>query len=114
MEAVNNFAATYLQTDATTLGIWAGAGFLLGLILIGRRPLGLIGDLLFGIIGGVGGGYLFNRTGLDLDQYVARIAPSLQNADGSMSQNAIYIGSFAEAFIGALVLLILLRIIIRR
>lgn len=107
MDAINTTLAN-LGVDAATAGVWAGAGFLLGLILIGRRPLGLLGDLLLGIIGGIAGGFLFNRTGLDLDQYATRIAPSLGE------ENAAYVGAFAEAFIGALVLLILARVLIRR
>jgi uncharacterized membrane protein YeaQ/YmgE (transglycosylase-associated protein family) len=112
MDALNRIAET-LGADVNTIGVWAGAGFLLGLIMIGRRPLGLIGDLLLGIIGGAAGGWAFNYfdesvPAIDLGQYAQRVASSLSE------QSAGYIGAFAEAFIGAFVLLILARLFVRR
>ena len=99
--------ARALDTDLTTLAIWAGAGFVLSLILIGRRPLGLLGDILLGVLGGIGGGWAFQRFGVDLGAYAAQIAESL-SADATR-----HIGSFAEAFVGALVPTLLARIFIR-
>ncbi len=62
MEALNNIVAT-LGVDLTTAGIWLGAGFVLGLIMVGRRPLGLFGDILLGLVGGAAGGWAFERFG---------------------------------------------------
>jgi uncharacterized membrane protein YeaQ/YmgE (transglycosylase-associated protein family) len=61
----------------------------------------------------VAGGWAFNRfdenvPAIDLGQYAKQAASSLTDV------NAAYIGAFAEAFIGALVLLILARLLIRR
>lgn len=107
MDKLNEYAAM-LGADATTVGVWAGAGLILGVILIGRRPLGLFGDLLFGILGGVGGGWAFNKFNIDLGQYVTKVSDSL-------SENTVaLVGAGLEAAVGALVLLILLRLLIRR
>jgi uncharacterized membrane protein YeaQ/YmgE (transglycosylase-associated protein family) len=100
--------AAALGTDVLTLGVWAGAGFVLSLILIGRRPLGLAGDVLLGVAGGIGGGWAAKRFGIDLSVYALQIAPSLsENAAG-------VIGAFAEAFVGALIPPVLARLVIRR
>jgi uncharacterized membrane protein YeaQ/YmgE (transglycosylase-associated protein family) len=113
METLNNFAAS-LGVDLIMAGIWLGAGFVLGLIMVGRRPLGLFGDLVIGLIGGGASGYLFHRFGgttIDAGQYVSMLAPSLDDANPNYPA---YIGAFAEAFVGALVLLVLVRLFIRR
>lgn len=107
MDSLDQYAA-YLGVDAITAGVWIATGFLLGLIMIGKRPLGLLGDLFFGIAGAIGGGWGFIRAGIDLGEYATQIAPSLSEL------NAAYVGAAAEAFIGALVILILLRLVIRR
>jgi uncharacterized membrane protein YeaQ/YmgE (transglycosylase-associated protein family) len=117
MEAFNSIAAT-LGTDINTIGVWAGAGFLLGLIMIGRRPLGLVGDLLLGIIGGVAGGWAFNTfddrvPAIDLGPYVLNAAAGL-GVTSLTEVGAAYIGAFFEALIGALVLLIIVRLFVRR
>lgn len=103
-----NEAAAYLGVDAITLGVWLGTGFMLGLIMVGKRPLGLLGDLFFGMVGGLGGGWGFVQADIDLAQYASQIAPTLSE------QSAGYVGAAAEAFIGALLLLVLLRLVIRR
>jgi uncharacterized membrane protein YeaQ/YmgE (transglycosylase-associated protein family) len=111
LETLDTYSNAWLGVSAITAGIWAGAGFVLGLIMVGRRPLGLFGDILLGLIGGVGAGWALNRFGgemLDLGKYERQIAPSLSEV------NAGYIGAFAESFIGALVLLLLIRLFIRR
>jgi len=107
MNAVNDLLAK-LGVDATTAGVWLGAGVIVALIMIGRRPLGLFGDLLISILGAVAGGWASGRFGLDLGPQAMRIAPSLTET------NAAYVGAFAEAFIGALVLLVVARLVIRR
>jgi len=107
MEKINEIVAM-LGVDLTTAGVWAGAGLVLGVILIGRRPLGLIGDILFGVIGGIGGGWAFNKFEIDLGQYATQISESIT------PETAALIGAFAEAFVGALVLLVILRILVRR
>lgn len=107
METLNQYAA-YLGVDAITAGVWIGTGFILGLIMVGKRPLGLLGDLIFGIAGAIGGGWGFIRANIDLGEYATQVAASLD------ATTAGYVGAAAEAFIGALVILILLRLIIRR
>ena len=96
-----------LGTDPLTLGIWAGAGLVLSLVLIGRRPLGLLGDIVLGVLGGIAGGWAFNRFGVDLGVYATRVAPSLT------VEATRHIGAFAEAFVGALALPVLARLLIR-
>ncbi len=107
MDVLNQYAG-YLGVDAITAGVWIATGFVLGLIMVGKRPLGLMGDLFFGIAGAVGGGWGFIRANIDLGQYATQVAATLSET------SAGYIGAAAEAFIGALVILILLRLVIRR
>lgn len=107
MESLNQYAA-YLGVDAITAAVWIGTGFVLGLIMVGKRPLGLLGDLVVGILGAVGSGWGFIQADIDLGDYAAQVAPTLSEP------NAGYVGAAAEAFIGALVILILLRLVIRR
>ncbi|MGD2133192.1 MAG: hypothetical protein PVI23_10395 [Maricaulaceae bacterium] len=108
MEYVNQAVELLGAGDVTTLAIWAGAGLLLGIILVGRRPLFFIGDVVLGVLGGIAGGWAFNRFGVDLGQYVTQIAPDVSET------LAAQIGAGVEAAIGAIVLLILARIVIRR
>ena len=108
MEYLNQLVEILDAGDLTTLAIWAGAGLALGVILVGRRPLFFIGDVILGVAGGIGGGWAANRFGLDLGQYVSRVAADLPEG---MDER---IGAGAEAFLGALVLLLLARILIRR
>jgi uncharacterized membrane protein YeaQ/YmgE (transglycosylase-associated protein family) len=118
MEALNSIATALGAESINTVFVWVGAGFLLGLIMIGRRPLGLLGDLLLGVIGGVAGGWAFLRfagsvPAIDLSQYVSSLATRV-GVTSLTETGADYIGAFLEAFVGALVLLILTRLFVRR
>jgi uncharacterized membrane protein YeaQ/YmgE (transglycosylase-associated protein family) len=118
MEALNSIATALGAESINTVFVWVGAGFLLGLIMIGRRPLGLIGDLLLGIIGGVAGGWVFLKfagglPALDLAAHVTNLATRV-GVTSLTETSAGYIGAFLEALIGALLLLILTRLFVRR
>lgn len=92
--------------DLITIGIWAAAGVVLGAVfLVGRRPLGFIGDVVLGIIGGFLAGFAGVKLGFDFANYIP--------ADMVSVDNAARISSFITALIGALVLLILIRLIKR-
>lgn len=114
MEALDGIAQQLGAADSIVLAVWAGTGLVLGLIMIGKRPLGLLGDLLFGIIGGVGGGWLFLKFAHPRDINLGTLIQENIPVDSLTPENAVYIGAAVEAFIGALVILVILRIIIRR
>ncbi|HEX2749248.1 MAG TPA: GlsB/YeaQ/YmgE family stress response membrane protein [Verrucomicrobiales bacterium] len=71
-------------------GIGILAGWLASLVMKGGGS-GLIRDLIIGLLGGIIGGWLIPKTGLTL-------GPG-------------YVGAILTAFIGAVVLLLLVRII---
>ncbi len=114
MEVLNNIAAQLGAADVVVLAIWAGTGLVLGLIMIGKRPLGLLGDMILGAAAGVGGGWAFLNFLHPRDINLATLIQENIPLESLTPENAIYIGAAAEAFIGALVILILLRLIIRR
>ena len=68
------------------------AGFLGRLVVKGEGPGGILGDLIIGIIGAILGGWIFNFFGH-------------QGATG------INIPSIIVAFIGAVILLLILRLL---
>lgn len=86
------------------LATWFAAGLVAGALLMGRRPVGLLGDLVIGVLGGLIGGWATRRFGLDLSQYIGGVDANL----------ARYIGDFLTAVIGAIVVLLVIRIVIRR
>ncbi len=100
-----------VSADYTTLAIWAGAGVVAGALLLGHRPLGFLGDLIVGILGGALGGWGANYAAanynFDANAMIQGWVPE------AASQYAGYISTFATAFVGALVLLIILRILKR-
>jgi uncharacterized membrane protein YeaQ/YmgE (transglycosylase-associated protein family) len=100
-----------VSADYTTLAIWAGAGIVAGALLLGRRPLGFIGDLIVGILGGALGGwgadYAAANLGFDANTMVEGWVPE------SYASYAPYVSTFATAFVGALVLLIIIRLLKR-
>lgn len=73
--------------------IGLAAGYVAGLILKGRRPFGLIGDMILGIVGAFVGGWLLGAIGIALP--------------GGL------IGSFVVALIGAVIILFVVRLIRR-
>jgi uncharacterized membrane protein YeaQ/YmgE (transglycosylase-associated protein family) len=72
--------------------IWIFVGAIAGILadlVVKRIRLGLLGKIIVGILGGLGGGYLWNQfTGLDLG----------------------FAGKIIAAFIGAVILLLILRL----
>lgn len=68
--------------------IGLAAGYLAGHVMKGRRPYGLVGDLVLGLLGAVVGGFLLGLVGFSSHGLIA---------------------SFITAFIGAVVLIFLVR-----
>lgn len=56
-----------------SLLIGLAAGWLAGAIMGGKRPFGLIGDLLLGLFGGVVGGFLFGLLGFAAYGLIAQL-----------------------------------------
>jgi uncharacterized membrane protein YeaQ/YmgE (transglycosylase-associated protein family) len=81
--------------DATMLLVWvvvgAIAGWLASMVMGTNRSQGLFADIIVGIVGGVLGGFLLGALGVG----------------GAVT--GINIGSVVVAFIGAVVLLLILR-----
>ncbi len=71
------------------------AGFLARYAVPGEGPGGILGDLIVGILGAILGGWIFNFF-------------------GHMGATGINLYSIIVAFIGAVVLLLLLRMFTRR
>lgn len=71
------------------------AGALAKMVVPGEGPGGIIGDMIIGIIGAVVGGWIFN-------------------AFGHAGATGINIGSIVVAFIGAVVLLLIVRAVTGR
>ena len=68
--------------------IGLGAGYLAGQVMKGKRPYGLVGDLVLGLLGAVVGGWVIGLLGF---------------AAGGL------IASFVTAFLGAVLLIFLVR-----
>jgi uncharacterized membrane protein YeaQ/YmgE (transglycosylase-associated protein family) len=94
----------FFGIPGVTLAIWFAAGLVAGTLLMGRRPVGLLGDLIIGVIGGFLGGWATNRFNIRLADYIGGLDANL----------AAYLGEFLTAVIGAVVVLLILRILIRR
>lgn len=90
---------------AMTLVIWFAAGLVAGMLLMGRRPIGLLGDLIVGVLGGFLGGWATSKMGIRLADYIGGI---------DSEEIKAYLGSFLTALIGAVVVLLILRVLIRR
>ncbi len=71
------------------------AGFLAKAVVPGEGPGGVLGDLIIGIIGAIIGGWLFN-------------------AFGHVGANGINIWSIIVAFIGSVILLLIIRAVTGR
>ena len=84
------------QVDLTTLLVWAFvglvAGFLASRAMLGHG-VGLLGDIVVGIVGAVIGGFLAKSFGIQVSVSGAPI-----------------VGQIIIAFVGALILLIILRL----
>jgi uncharacterized membrane protein YeaQ/YmgE (transglycosylase-associated protein family) len=94
----------FFGIPGVTLAIWFAAGLVAGALLMGRRPVGLLGDLIIGVIGGFIGGWVTSRTGVRLSDYIGGVDPTIAN----------YAGEFLTAVVGAAVVLLILRLLIRR
>jgi uncharacterized membrane protein YeaQ/YmgE (transglycosylase-associated protein family) len=68
------------------------AGFLAKMVIKGEGPGGILGDMIIGIAGAIIGGWLFNMF-------------------GHVGGTGINVASIIVAFIGAVVLLLILRLI---
>jgi uncharacterized membrane protein YeaQ/YmgE (transglycosylase-associated protein family) len=103
MEVVN--ALGLYSIPVVQLATWFAAGLAAGSLLGGRRPVGLFGDLIVGVLGGFLGGWAADKTGIRLSDLF----------EGVMSQRlAGVVGEFLTALVGALIVLVILRIAIRR
>ncbi len=107
-ENVPEFTILGHTFDALNVGTWALAGLVLAVLFVGgKRPLGFIGDIIMGVIGGFLAGFLGQRIGFDFAEQIA-------TSGGLESSTAGYLSSFISGLLGALVLLILLRVFVRR
>lgn len=94
----------FFGIPGVTLATWFAAGLVAGALLLGRRPVGLLGDLVIGVLGGFLGGWVTQRFNIRLADYIGGVDPTIAN----------YIGDFLTAVIGAVVVLLIIRVIIRR
>ncbi|MBZ0310615.1 MAG: GlsB/YeaQ/YmgE family stress response membrane protein [Anaerolineae bacterium] len=81
-----------LETLVVWIIVGALAGWLASLVVGTNRSQGLLADILVGIVGGILGGFLLTSIGIE----------------GLVT--GINLGSIAVAFIGAVVLLLILRV----
>jgi len=84
-----------LETIVVWVIVGAVAGWLASMVMGTNRSQGLLADIVVGIVGGVIGGFLLNAL----------------NVGGAVT--GINLGSVVVAFIGAVVLLALLRVVRR-
>jgi uncharacterized membrane protein YeaQ/YmgE (transglycosylase-associated protein family) len=94
----------FFGVKGVTLAIWAVAGLFAGALVKGRRPLGLLGDLVVGLLGGFLGGAVLEATGFSIADHIQRVPADLTNA----------LAKFITALVGAIVVLVVLRFMIRR
>jgi uncharacterized membrane protein YeaQ/YmgE (transglycosylase-associated protein family) len=95
----------FFGIPGVTLAVWFAAGLVAGALLMGRRPIGLLGDLIIGVIGGFLGGWVTSRfPEARLSNYIGGVDPAIAN----------YVGEFLTAVVGAIVVLLILRLLIRR
>lgn len=71
------------------------AGFLAKAVVPGEGPAGLLGDLVIGIVGALIGGWVFN-------------------AFGNPGVSGLNLWSILVAFVGAVILLLIIRLFTRR
>ena len=122
MDAINNI--TVFDIPLLTLIIWGLAGAVAGTLLMGRRPIGLLGDLVIGVLGGLLGGWGRVKVPNWIADVVEGSNPGLaqsirdfrfaRHIGGVSPALAERIGDFLVALIGAIVVLLLLRMLIRR
>lgn len=87
------------------IGVWMFIGVIAGGLLPGRRPLGMLGSMIGGVIGALGAGYV-------VDQF-----PKLNPAgyiSGLPTNITEMVGALIAALVGALIVLILLRLFVRK
>ncbi len=86
------------------IGLWIAAGVLAGFFVLGRRPLGILGDLIIGVIGGGVAGWVASKSDIMFADFI----------DGVDQSTARYIGEFVTALIGAFVVVLLVRVVYAR
>lgn len=104
---VTGFSLAYAGMNPFELAVWIGiglaAGFIARQIIRGPKPLGLFGDMLIGLIGAFGLGWVLRRFGFDLSEYILRLVPDLSTSI------AIWIDVGLTALVGALILRTVMR-----
>ncbi len=90
--------------EVTTLATWFAAGIVASFLLMGRRPIGRLGDMIVGVLGGLLGGWASETTGVKLSSLISGLD------DGART----LVGEFLTAVAGAIVVLLILRVLLRR
>lgn len=102
LEALRDVA--FFGVPGVTIALWFAAGAAAGTLLMGKRPFGLLGDLVIGVLGGFLGGWATAKTGLRLERYISGIDDGLAST----------LAEFLTALIGAIVVLVIIRLVVRR
>jgi uncharacterized membrane protein YeaQ/YmgE (transglycosylase-associated protein family) len=95
----------FAGVDVLTLTTWFLAGLVASMLLMGRRPIGRLGDMVVGVVGGLLGGWVSETTGWRLSSLITGV----RNDD-----LRDFVGEFLTAVAGAIVVLLILRILLRR
>ena len=101
---------TYAGMRADTLFIWvliaAAAGSLTGLLLRGPK-IGLFGNLVLGLLGLFAAGGLLKHFGIDLTAKLLELAPQIG------MPYALWLDMAIVSFVGALILRLPVRLLVR-
>jgi uncharacterized membrane protein YeaQ/YmgE (transglycosylase-associated protein family) len=104
---MNVWAFEYAQMRAVDIAAWIIIATLAGLVarqIVQGKPLaGLWSDMVIGLIGAFAVGTGMRLLDFDLSQVILEARPGIQ------SEFAIWVDIFVAAFVGALVLRIILR-----
>lgn len=107
-DQINSFLSsfegvTFGGIEVVTLATWFAAGIVAGALFMARRPVGFLGDMVVGVLGGLLGGWVTQVTGFRLANLI----------DGMEDDHLrTFIGDFLTAVAGAIVVLILIRLVI--
>jgi uncharacterized membrane protein YeaQ/YmgE (transglycosylase-associated protein family) len=88
---------------AATLATWIVAGAFAGILFGQRKPSGFTGDVLFGALSGLATAYGAGRIGLGLSLAIPGMSAGIERG----------VATFLTAFLGALVLFAVLRLLRR-
>ena len=118
------YTVTFFDIPLITLITWAAAGAVAGLLLMGRRPIGLLGDIVIGVLGGFLGGWARVRVPNFIAGLVENTSPETaaqirnfhfrDQIGGVSPEIAEHVGNFIIALLGAMVVLALLRSVMRK